>query len=77
MTIVHAQACGDQALLPRAELERLVELARQVERVELELQEDDLPVQGLMLLAEKGGAFDWLLDEPDLYSASDCKVRYR
>ena len=27
MTTVHAQAIGDKALLPRAELERLVELA--------------------------------------------------
>jgi hypothetical protein len=77
MTTVHAQVCGDQALLPRAELERLVELARKVEHVEFDLQEDDLPVKGLMLLADKGGAFDWLLDEPDSYSANDCKVRYK
>jgi hypothetical protein len=27
--------------------------------------------QQLAVLAQKGGAFDWLADEPDLYSAND------
>jgi hypothetical protein len=35
------------------------------------VEEDQLPVTELALLAERGGAFDWLDDEPDLYSASD------
>jgi hypothetical protein len=77
MTTVHAQVCGEHALVPRAELERLVELARKVEPVEFEIQEDDISVQELMLLAERGGAFDWLAGEPDLYSVDDLKVRYR
>lgn len=33
--------------------------------------EDDIPVKGIMRLLEKGGSFDWLKDEPDLYSTSD------
>ncbi|MFN8616871.1 MAG: hypothetical protein U0837_07210 [Dehalococcoidia bacterium] len=33
--------------------------------------EDDIPVKGIMRLLEMGGSFDWLKDEPDLYSASD------
>ena len=77
MTNVHAQLCGDNALVPRAQLEKLVELARQVEPEQLEFDEDEVSVQGLMALAERGGALDWLLNEPDLYSAEDCRVRYR
>lgn len=34
--------------------------------------DDDLPSSlELALLAEHGGAFDWLNDEPDLYSLED------
>lgn len=32
---------------------------------------DDLTSWQLAEIAERGGAFDWLYDEPDLYSASD------
>lgn len=28
---------------------------------------DDIPSSSLANLAEKGGSFDWLADEPDLY----------
>jgi hypothetical protein len=77
MTTVHAQLVGDQAVLPRAELERLLELARRSEKVELQAREDDLPTTGLMLLAQQGGAFDWLAEEEDLYTVDDLKVRYR
>jgi hypothetical protein len=77
MTIVHARLVGDEAVLPRAELERLMELARRSEEVELRLEEDSVPTLGIMRLAEAGGAFDWLADEPDLYSVDDPKVRYR
>jgi hypothetical protein len=77
MISVHAQFFGDEAMLPRAELERLVELARRSEEVELQAQEEELPTLGLLWLAQHGGAFDWLADEPDLYSVNDLKVRYR
>jgi hypothetical protein len=32
---------------------------------------EELSGEGLAALAERGGAFDWLLEEPDLYSATD------
>ena len=33
---------------------------------------DEAPTAAeLAVLAERGGAFDWLADEPDLYSADD------
>lgn len=32
---------------------------------------DDLPSPQLVELAEHGGAFDWLADEPEVYSDAD------
>jgi hypothetical protein len=77
MTKLHAQFVGDKAVLPRAEFERLVELARRSDEVELFMHEDDVLTLGIMRLAEQGGAFDWLNDEADLYTMNDLKVRYR
>ena len=77
MTTLHAELIGDKAVLPRAEFERLVELARRSEEIELQMPEGDVPTMGIMRLAEQGGAFDWLADEEDLYSADDLKVHYR
>ena len=77
MTILHAQLIGDKTVLPRAELERLVELARRSEEIELRLEIDEIPTVGIMRLAEEGKAFDWLAEEEDLYSVEDLKVRYR
>ena len=72
MTIIHAQLCGDKTLLPRREFEQLLELARRAEPVDLKLQEDDLPVTGMMKLAEQGKAFDfWLEHGEDIYSIHD------
>ena len=69
MTTVHAQFVGDKAMLPRAEFERLVELARQSEGIELQMYEDDVPTLGIMLLAEQGGSFDfWNQEGEDIYS---------
>lgn len=77
MTKLHAEFVGDRALLPRAEFERLVELARRSDEIELQVHEDDVPTLGMMRLGEQGRAFDWLADEADLYTVSDLKVRYR
>ena len=72
MATIHAQLIGDQVLLPRRELERLVELARQSEIVDLELHEDDVSTRTMMRLAEQGGAFEfWKEDGENIYSAQD------
>ncbi len=72
MAIIHARLIGDQAVLPRGELERLVELARQSEAIELELDADDVPTRAIMQLAEQGGAFDfWKQEGENIYSAQD------
>lgn len=77
MTTVHAQLVGDHAVLPRGEFDRLLELARQSEEIDLRLNQDELPTLGIMRLAEQGGAFDWLANEEDLYTVEDLRVRYR
>ena len=41
-------------------------------RVAFELIDEDLP---LARIAQDGKAFDWLTDEPDLYSLDDLKER--
>ncbi len=74
---MHAQILGDKAVLPRAELERLLELARQSEQVELQTQDDDSLNAGMLWLAERSGTFDWLADEEEIYSVNNLRVRYR
>jgi hypothetical protein len=72
MTTVHAQLIGDKAVLSRDEFECLVELARRSERIELQVEEDDVPTVAIMRLAETGGAFDfWKEEGEDLYSEED------
>ena len=36
------------------------------------IEEEDIPIARI---AQDGGAFDWLADEPDLYSPNDLKER--
>jgi hypothetical protein len=38
------------------------------------VESDDLPMTAINA---SGGAFDWLCDEPDLYSDDDLRERYR
>ena len=74
MTTIRAQQIGDKVVLPRTDLERLLQIARQSEQVELQILEDDLPTAAMMKLAEQGGAFDFWLDEgEDIYSIRDGK----
>jgi hypothetical protein len=72
MTTVHAQLFGDKALIPRADLERLVKLAEQSEPVVLQIDEEDVPTVGLARLAEQGGSFDFWQDQgEEIYSEED------
>ena len=57
---------------------QVITLDEAVERLRKlwEARGDDTAL-GFMHVAEQGGAFKWLADEPDLYSVDDLKVRYR
>jgi hypothetical protein len=72
MTTIHAQFIGAKALVPRDELDRLLELARRSEAVDLQVLEEDLPTLDMMRLAELGGAFDfWREEGEDIYTLED------
>ena len=77
MTTIHVTEVGNRAWIDRDELNKLIELAKCGDDVNLEITGDEVTTQDLMRLADAGGAFDWLRDEPDLYSEADLKVRYR
>ncbi len=77
MTTIHAELVGDKAILPRLDLDKLLELARRNEAVDMVTQSEALPAAGLAMLAEQGGAFAFLADEEELYTVDDLKVRYR
>lgn len=68
MTTIHVHLIGDQALLPKRELEQLLTLARQCQTVEM-LVQDDLTTPDMMRLAEQSGAFDfWHDPREDIYT---------
>jgi len=72
MATIHVQLIGDTAMLPHNELERLVELARRSEEIELRMREEDVPTWSLMRLAEQSCAFDfWKEEGEDIYSLQD------
>ena len=79
MVKLHTQQIGaEKALVDQAELQRLVDVARRVEEVELIEIQDDLPTEALIRLAEEGGSFSVLeVPQEDVYTLDDLKVRYR
>jgi hypothetical protein len=79
MVKLHMQQIGaEKALVDRAEVQRLVDVARRVEEVELIEIQDDLPTVGLIRLVEEAGGLSFLEDpQEDVYTLNDLKVRYR
>jgi hypothetical protein len=70
--IIHAQWVGEQAVLPKQDFERLLELARRTEAVDVQSTDDDVSTQAMMRLAESSGAFEfWNASGEDIYSAQD------
>lgn len=69
---IHVQRIGESAVLPRQELEQLVQLARRSEQVALQAQPADVSTRDWMRLAEGGGAFDfWHEPGEDIYTLDD------
>ena len=72
MTVIHAQLIGAQALLPLQELQKLIEAARRSERIDVQMNEDDVPAWGWMRSLEQSGTFDfWKEPGEDIYSLED------
>jgi hypothetical protein len=72
MTTIQAHWIGGKAILPKQDFERLLELARKSEPVDIETVNEDLSAQAMMQLAENAGAFEfWNESGEELYSAKD------
>lgn len=72
MTTIQAQIVGDNALLARGDFERLVELARRSETIDVQVERGEFTTQEIMRLAEQGGSFDfWNEEEEGIYSNED------
>jgi hypothetical protein len=72
MTIIHTRWIDGQAVLAKEDFERLLDLARKCEPVDIHPTGDDLSTQAMMRLAETGGAFDfWGASGEEVYSVQD------
>jgi len=72
MTTIQAHLIGDNALLPRSDLEQLVSIARRSEPIDLQIHADELPTADVMRMAEAGGAFEfWQEAGEDIYTVQD------
>jgi hypothetical protein len=68
----------NQAIIDLAALDALINVAKKMDEIEIAEVINDLPIEGLMKLAETSGAFDFLKDErEDIYTVDDLKVRYQ
>ena len=68
----------NQAIISLEDLNTLINVAKKVDEVDIAEIRNDLPIEGLMMLEETSGAFDFLKDEKeDIYTVDDLKVRYR
>ena len=67
-----------QAIISLEALNTLIDVAKKVYEVEIDEVRNDLPIEGLMMLEETSGAFDFLKNEKeDIYTVDDLKVRYQ
>ena len=72
MTTIHVEEVGSRAVIDRDELNKLLELARRSEPVEMEIADDEVTARDLMRLADAGGSFDFWHDEgEDIYTLND------
>lgn len=67
-----------KVLIERKSLQELIRKVTKLEKVEVTETQLDLPLVGIMTLAEKNKAFRFLYDKrEDVYTISDVKVKYR
>ena len=72
MSTIQVQTIGERAVLPRTDLEKLIELARRSEPLDIEFAEADLPPGAMARMAAQGGAFDfWYEEGEDIYTLED------
>ncbi len=74
MAKIEAIIIGEQVLLPREDLERLVAIARRSEEIDLRYYQTDISTKDVMLMAEQGKSFEFWRDEGEnIYTPQDGK----
>jgi cobyrinic acid a,c-diamide synthase len=72
MSTIQVQTIGERAVLPRTDLDKIIELARRSEPLDIQFAEDDLLPGAMARMAAQGGAFDFWYDEAeDVYTEED------
>lgn len=72
MTTIQAQLIGENALVTRTDFDRLVEIARRSEAINLQMIGGDVLTEDMMRLAEQGGSFEFWNDPgEEIYSLAD------
>lgn len=73
MTTITIEERGERVILARDEWEKLLQLARKSDNVEIEnaAGDKDISSREMARRAFDSQAWQWLRDEPDLYSADD------
>jgi len=72
MTTIQAQLIGENALVARTDFDRLVEIARRSEAINLQMIGGDVLTEDMMRLAEQGGSFEFWNDPgEEVYSLAD------
>jgi hypothetical protein len=73
MTTIQAQIIGNSAVVPRDDFDRLIELARRSDTIDLQVFADgNVLTRDMMRLAEESGAFQFWRDAgEDIYSTHD------
>ena len=78
MTTITIEDRGERVILARDEWEKLLQLARKSENVEIENvagAEEEISAREMARRAFDSKAWEWLHDEPDLYSKADVISR--
>lgn len=60
--------------IPKDEYEKLKKMARKIKIIDQTIHED-LTYEDLIQLQEKGHSFDFLKEEPEIYSEDDVKEK--
>jgi hypothetical protein len=78
ITLITTRIGPRQIMIDEDQFKQLVERVRTVEEVRILENQSDLPIEGIMFLEDRAGAFDFLNDpDEDIYSVHDLKVRYQ
>ena len=72
MSTIQVQTIGERAVLPRTDLEKLIELAQRSEPLDIEFAKDDLTSDEWTRFALASGSFDfWKEEGEDIYTLED------